>query len=201
LAYSRDGSQLAWSGADGQIAVWDINSERLVQSFPSGKDPVHTLAFSPDGKTLFWSDAARLSWRRIADPTVAGAFEMPEICVVEFSPDGHRLLCGGGQGQLLVCAWDGERIVRRGTLTHHATTAKPPWQPIHRAVFSGNGKLVATVGGDKRVCVWEVRGLRMQKEWELRQTVVAAAFALDGRHLVTGNGNSTLAVFRLAPPP
>jgi len=65
--------------------------------------------------------------------------------------------------------------------------------------FRARGKTIATAGSDHRARVWDAATLTLRHEWDLQCHVVAAVFGLDGRHLITGNGNNTLTIFRLAP--
>ena len=45
--------------------------------------------------------------------------------------------------------------------------------------------------------VWDVEKRNVLKSWELPGGVGAVAFAADGRHLATANGNGTVYILRL----
>jgi WD40 repeat protein len=139
-------------------------------------------------------------WARAGSTATPGTFDTPDAArVLAFAPDGRTLLCGGGQGKVLVCVWDGQQLKRRAVLEHEAVIAQQKaFLPVNQAGYSPNGKLIATASSDHRVRVWDAQSLRLQKEWDMRCPIVAVAFAPDGRHLISGNGNSTLTVFRLA---
>ena len=38
-------------------------------------------------------------------------------------------------------------------------------------------------------------------EWQIRGPIQGLAFAADGRHLASANGNGTVYILRIAPPP
>lgn len=63
-------------------------------------------------------------------------------------------------------------------------------------IFSPAGRSFVTVGADAWVKVWDFPGQRAEKAWELRWPVLGVAFAPDGRHFATANGNSTIYLFR-----
>ena len=100
---------------------------------------------------------------------------------------------------MLVCSWDGRQLIGRARLDHELiNNNQKVMLPVNQAVFTPDGKIIATACSDHRVRLWDATSLTLQHEWDLQCPVVAAAFALDGRHLITGNGNSTLTIFRLA---
>ena len=54
LAFSPSGRVLAAGCHDGQIRLWDMATGKQRNAFPAHSDgAVHSLAFTPDGKTLY----------------------------------------------------------------------------------------------------------------------------------------------------
>jgi WD40 repeat protein len=62
------------------------------------------------------------------------------------------------------------------------------------------GEGIASAGRDGRIIVWDVAAGDKFREWHLPGPVWDIAFAADGRHLATANGNGTVYVLRLAKP-
>jgi hypothetical protein len=60
--------------------------------------------------------------------------------------------------------------------------------------------LLAGTQPDGRVIVWET-GTGKSRDWKMPGPVGAVAFALDSRHLATGNANGTVYILRLAEAP
>jgi eukaryotic-like serine/threonine-protein kinase len=94
-----------------------------------------------------------------------------------FSPDGHWLVSGGEDQQVIV--WDFARRERVKTLSDHRG-----W--VTALAFSPDGKWFATAGADGAVLVWDA--VQLQKVAALpghRGVVRAIAFSADSQLLVT----------------
>ena len=91
-------------------------------------EPVHSVAFSPDGTTLasrppptavrLWDVA---TGRRIGGPLTGG----PRAVAVAFSPDGNTLAGGSGDGSVGCGTW---RRTSSGPPTPAARAQLPPWR-------------------------------------------------------------------------
>ena len=106
LAVSPDERTVAAGGAIGRVTLRDLATGRKIESFqnPSPWPIIYGLAFSSDGQTLATADvygAIRLwdtaNLHPVADPDIQG------YAPLAFSPDGKRLVSGGG-GSMII--WD-----------------------------------------------------------------------------------------------
>lgn len=96
LAFSPDGSLLATSSVDGNVNLWDLRSEELLDVVRGHLLGVHGVAFSPDGERLatisYGNEAVKL-WdvaTRHEVATLAGQGGL--FHSVTFSPDGRLII-------------------------------------------------------------------------------------------------------------
>jgi WD40 repeat protein len=187
VRFSPDGRQLATSGDGGVLGLCDAGTGELLQSLgvPSEGDHWGGVAFSPDGRRL----AAG-----ILRPPVGQRVESGE------QADGRRLAAG-----IL-------KPLAAGTLSAHIylwdLSSHPP-KPrkltslarfVTGVVFSPDGKTLASPEADGQLLLSDVATGQKLREWRMPGLVNEVAFARDGRHLVTANGNGTVSVIRLGPP-
>jgi hypothetical protein len=123
LALSPDGKLLAagagrsgfvddpsenWFGRGGGLYLYDAVKGEHLSSFPTPRDDVTAVAFSPDGKLLFYGSTdcsihvLELSTRKEL-AVLCG--HMGGVNGLTFSPDGQTLASAGGDGALRLWPW------------------------------------------------------------------------------------------------
>jgi WD40 repeat protein len=168
---------------------------------------VHSVAFSPDGKTL----AAGYDDSKVTLSAVRNRHELPvrlkglggSIQTVAFSPDGRTVAAGGSDRKIWL--WDPATGLARDTsLTGHSD-----W--VTSLAFSPDGKILASGSEDDTIRLWDLgagrqlgapltgdmnRGGRRVAEpfgW-----VKSVAFSPDGKTLASGSADSTITVWDIA---
>ncbi|HEY2250734.1 MAG TPA: hypothetical protein VGH74_06720, partial [Planctomycetaceae bacterium] len=105
LAFSRDGSLLGGCDEAGHIVVWDVKSGAVVSSLDLAKDPARALAFSNDGRLVYFvcSQGVRL-WDRKMN-RIRGTFNSQKyVTDLALSPDGTLMASSGTDPSLVL--WD-----------------------------------------------------------------------------------------------
>lgn len=114
IAFSTQKNVLATGGFDSVVRLWDTDTGRIIRSLKvnnSSQDAVHSLEFSPDGKTLvtggkyvqLWDvSTGRLKLKLADNPT--GRRE--DVDSLSFSHDGQLLAVSRGIWRPQVQLWD-----------------------------------------------------------------------------------------------
>ncbi|HEY4395282.1 MAG TPA: WD40 repeat domain-containing protein [Polyangia bacterium] len=182
-AFSPDGSVLATWG-DG-VTLWNV--ERLAP-FPHGVghcENVTQLALSPDGSRALSvsSDETIREWR-VSDGAELRRWTR-RAASATFSPDGGRILIGGGAVVSVLAAETGRVVWEVGGRVWGAPAA-----------FSPDGAFVATVGTREDLTVHDARtGRTLWSQGTRSNGTHLLTFTPDGKYLVANAETRELAVW------
>jgi len=157
VAFSPDGRLLATAGYDGQVGLLDLETGtgKLSPAAESGK--VATVEFTPDGSSLMTAHGEerllRL-WQRDGlqltnGRTIAELSDLP--LWAKLSPDDRRIAVVGRQWIVTLHDLDpptGDAAEPRQLVGHE--------QSVLRAIFTPDGRQLATVSADKTLRVWDL---------------------------------------------
>jgi RNA polymerase sigma factor (sigma-70 family) len=190
IAFSTDGKRLAagWKW-DASARVWDVTTgEEVLKLAHDAALGVHGIAFAPDGKALVSLDelkAGSAGHLNVWDAATGKRLRQVLLSLrpecLALSPDGKLAVIGGiADSPLRLCD------VQAGK-----ELAPMPSQQagVVSAVVSPDGRLVATGGIDRTVCLWEAVSRQVVAQFQKHDRSVAAlAFSPDGRVLASADG-------------
>jgi len=228
VAFSPDGHTLASSNASGTIRRWNVadpayasplrqplTADVAAQITYGGAD-VASLAFSPDGHTLassddsggdtgdiqLWDLADRANPRRgqAQPPAINASDHLAYSDSLAFSPDGHTLASGDGNGTVgLWDVTDPAHPRRIGPILTGGTGA------TYAVAFSSDGHTLASGDGNGTVRLWDVTDPAHPRRIGPILTggtgaTYAVAFSPDGHTLASGDGNGTVRLWDVTDP-
>jgi WD40 repeat protein/serine/threonine protein kinase len=194
-ALSGDGHRVVTGGTDGAVRLWDVESGRELNYLRGHSGEVYGVALAPDGRAAVSGGLDGTA--RLWDLETGHERHLPQaggdrVWSVAFSPDGGHVAAGDRDG--FVRLWDvsGKAPRRRPLLKWHADA-------VRSLAFAPDGQMLASADWG-RIILWDVASGAKRHEWQFPEPVEGVAFAADGRHLATANGNGTVYILRLPRP-
>ncbi len=149
--FDPTGHQLASAIEDGSVRIWDLESKTLRKSFNAHRGVVWLVAYHPTRPIVMTSgdDSTVRLWNSETFDAVREWKLSSAVRSAAFSPSGDRIAAGDREGMIHVFDIDsGEELI---------TKTQPG--SIMGIDYSANGKLIATVGSDKIVRIFDAESL------------------------------------------
>ncbi len=198
VAYDSAGAHVLAASASGVVSVWTLDGSAPPVNLrhPCLRRPCEVLAaaFAPNGSRVVTAAGDSVRVWNVADPRAWRALGATpaDLRDLVYSRDGERIVAVRGNGTLVVWPADGIGARVDGPAAAQAAGALPAGSA------SPDGALVATAD-DSLLRVWDARGARPPRVLGGHTgDVLSAAFARDGRHLVSAGGDATAIVWDLA---
>ena len=209
LAFSPKTDELATVGDGDTIRLWDTLGNQRDQ-FSTGQGDVYSVAFSHDGKLLATGggDSTVKLWTITQDGTVEGNSDNQTCQIattgivwnVAFSHDHQRLATlvevedGNNNIVSTVKLWDiknGKCIQRDISNTELGKEGSPitdqEAETISYLAFSPQQELLATVGDNDTVKLWNISGKKLGEFTTNQGDIYSVAFTPDGKLATSGD--------------
>ncbi len=164
--------------------------ELVVQAGHSSE--VHSVAFSPDGKTLASGsgDNTIKLWDVTSGTELRTLKHSDQITSVAFSPDGRTLASGSWDKTIKL--WD----VTSGRELH---SLKGHSDKVSSVAFSADGKTLASGSGDNTIKLWDITsGTELRTLKGHSSAVLSVAFSADRKTLASGSSDNTIKLWDLS---
>ena len=195
LAYAPDSRMLATAFTT--VRLWNAETGAEIGQLPINPlDPVETLAFSSEGKTLALGlHSGQIDLWDVKEKKTVDSFKyVGSLHALAWSPDGKKLAAAGGAKILI---WDPQAnaLVK----SFDVKEGPPPIVPTVRALaFGPDSKTLAAAGFDAVIRIYNLNAKNPTSVKEQRvceghlSSVYAIAFSPDGRSLVSGSFDKTV---------
>ena len=157
IEFSPDGKLVATSGFDYMARVWDAKTGKEVcPPLVHGIKGIRSVEFSPCGRYLLTlPDKSKkvYVWDIVTGKEIPCNITVPlgRFFTAAFSPCGNYILTSSNCLPHSVCLWDIKDPDNGHIIIPHKTG-------VNCAVFSSNGKYIATSAADRTARVWDLYG-------------------------------------------
>jgi WD40 repeat protein len=156
-------------------------------------DIVHSVAFSPDGKTIATAsgDKTVRLWNLNGQTLQTLKGHTKEVMSVAFSPDGKTIATASGDKTVRLWNLNGQPL---HTLNGHT-------EDVTSVAFSPDDKTIASGSYDNTVRLWNLDGQPLQTLNGHTSVVSSVAFSPDGKTIASGSYDNTVRLWNLDGQP
>ncbi len=182
----------------GEVEIWSVEQQGVVQDFRDLPGDVNAVAFSADGKTVFAAGGepgvVGRVWRwNTADWKPLGVLQghTDAIYSLAVAPSGKMLATGSYDQKILL--WDLSNIGTPRSLTGHNGA-------VFSVAFRPDGNVLASVSADRTLKLWDVKtGQRLDTRPEPLKDLYGLAWSPDGSRVAAGGVDNRIRIWKVSP--
>jgi WD40 repeat protein len=191
--FSPDDSRVVTASQDGFVRIHGLSGEPASVEIQGSKKAIYCVRFHPDGERVFFSsqDENVQVWdgKPITKPVEIGTHD-GAVVFLDIKFDGSRLVSASIDGTARIWDISAKKSRLITTIQHDG--------PVHHAIFSPKGVLVATASADRMARVVRVDGSEPPIVLSGHtQAVTRVAFDPTGYFLATASQDATGRIFRI----
>ena len=186
---------IASASEDSTVQVWDALTGHKLFVYSGHTHPVHTVAWSPDGRYLASAgeDATVQVWRVPSKDVPTGKLLLASqhasntLLTAAWSPDGKYIASGGADQVIEV--WEAQTGSGVCTYAHHQFT-------VSAVAWSPDGARIASASFDRTVHIWDASTGEHAVVYPGHSNWVhAVAWSKNGQYLASASSDKTVQVW------
>jgi WD40 repeat protein len=206
LAFYDVGKAVASGGNDGIVRTWNLETGDLIDTLIGGTFSVPSLAVNPQRPLLAMVNGDVIRFRDLMNGQIWGTIRSKtSLYCLDISPDGNLVASGDNENH--VYFWKIDEAYRTGVeqypqpvvIQAHEGKVGTYHALVWDVVFSPDGLVIASAGGDGLVHLWNLSNMALMGTFDRhKEAVTSVAFSPDGGFIASGGLDNVVYIWSVA---